>query len=109
MRLPITILVCVAVVGTLEAATVSIDAQTRFQTIEGLGTAIPEWRYGVNDNTSYMNAMVQDLGVSMLRVMNHATNKMAQSASMATIPINQRKSVTALNASVSSISAMNAQ
>jgi O-glycosyl hydrolase len=50
------------------SAAVTLDPNTRFQTIEGLGVAVPQWLYGPNNTTQIANLMVNDLGASMLRV-----------------------------------------
>jgi O-glycosyl hydrolase len=50
------------------SATVTLDPNTSFQTIEGLGVAVADWLYGSNNTAQVANLMVQDLGASFLRV-----------------------------------------
>jgi glucuronoarabinoxylan endo-1,4-beta-xylanase len=50
------------------AATITLDPDSTFQTMEGLGVAVPQWLYDANNTTAMANMMVNDLGASMLRV-----------------------------------------
>jgi glucuronoarabinoxylan endo-1,4-beta-xylanase len=56
------------VVGAFAQTTVTINEQTRYQTIEGLGAAVPEWQYGNNNDATEWGLNVTDLGMSMLRL-----------------------------------------
>ncbi len=52
----------------LLAADVTIDAGTRYQTIDGFGSALAFWLTSPYNQTAWQNMYYQDLGSSMLRV-----------------------------------------
>lgn len=57
-----------ALSASLQSATITINPDSSYQTMEGLGVAVPQWLYGSNNSTTIANMMVNDLGASMLRV-----------------------------------------
>jgi glucuronoarabinoxylan endo-1,4-beta-xylanase len=61
-------LVMGCVISLHAQGTITVNELNRYQTIEGIGSAIPEWRYSINNNTTVVNNAVNDLGLSMLRV-----------------------------------------
>jgi O-glycosyl hydrolase len=52
----------------LLAVNVTIDAATKFQTIDGFGTSLAWWQSGLYETEAWRDAYYQDLGSSMLRV-----------------------------------------
>jgi hypothetical protein len=47
---------------------VSIDAQNEYQQIRGFGAAIADWLYGENNYSAHIDQVVNDLGISMIRI-----------------------------------------
>jgi glucuronoarabinoxylan endo-1,4-beta-xylanase len=64
LALTLTLLPCAA----SRSATVTINPAVTYQTMEGLGVAVPQWLYAANNTTAMANLMVNDLGATMLRV-----------------------------------------
>jgi O-glycosyl hydrolase len=51
-----------------QSASVTINPGVKYQTMDGFGAAIAEWLYDHNNDNAYINTMVNDLGVSIMRI-----------------------------------------
>ena len=47
---------------------ISIDPQQEYQQIRGFGAAIADWLYGHNNDANYIDKIVNDLGLSVMRI-----------------------------------------
>lgn len=63
------LLLAAVVVSTPHAATVTIAPATTYQTMDGFGAAIANWLIPHNNNQSYCNQLVDDLGLTIMRIM----------------------------------------
>ncbi len=52
----------------LENVDISIDPQKEYQQIRGFGAAIADWLYGHNNDATYIDKIVNDLGLSVMRI-----------------------------------------
>ncbi|MBD3239720.1 MAG: hypothetical protein GF331_03980, partial [Chitinivibrionales bacterium] len=50
-------------------ATVNLDESVRYQTMDGFGAAIANWLIPHNNNQAYCNQLIDDLGLSIMRIM----------------------------------------
>ena len=52
----------------IDSIDISIDPQREYQQIRGLGAAIADWLYGENNYSTHIDNVVNDLGLSMVRL-----------------------------------------
>ena len=52
----------------IDSVDLSIDPQQEYQQIRGFGAAIADWLYGHNNDATYIDKIVNDLGLSVMRI-----------------------------------------